>query len=149
MKVLVTGVKGQLGHDVVNELRARGHVAVGVDVDEMDITNSAQVTSVMRREKPSAVVHCAAWTAVDKAEQYPEKVSEVNALGTKHIAEACKRVDAKLIFISTDYVFEGTGNTPYKTNDERKGLSVYGKTKLQGEDFVTAILDKFYIVRIT
>ena len=149
MKVLVTGVKGQLGYDVLKELARRGYESVGVDVDEMDITDEKQVSEVMCSVKPDAVIHCAAWTAVDKAEQYPEKVYEVNALGAKYIAEACKDINAKLVFISTDYVFEGTGETPYEVTDERKGLSVYGKTKLQGEYFVTAILDKYFIVRTT
>lgn len=149
MKVLVTGVKGQLGYDVVKELKRRGHEPIGVDVDEMDITDEKQVREVMYSVKPDAVIHCAAWTAVDKAEQYPEKVYEVNALGAKRIAEACKSLSAKMVFISTDYVFEGTGETPYEVTDERKGLSVYGKTKIQAEDFVTEILDEHYIVRIT
>ncbi|MBD5132153.1 MAG: dTDP-4-dehydrorhamnose reductase [Clostridiales bacterium] len=149
MKVLVTGVKGQLGYDVVKELENRGHTAVGVDVDEMDITDPKQVESVIGEVKPHAVIHCAAWTAVDKAEQFPEKVYDVNALGAKYIAEQCKHINAKMAFISTDYVFEGVGNDPYKVDDERKGLSVYGKTKIQGEDFVTEILDEHFIVRIT
>lgn len=149
MKVLVTGAKGQLGYDVVKELNKRGHIAVGVDVDEMDITDRKQVASVIKDVKPEAVVHCAAWTAVDKAEQYPEKVYDVNARGAKNIAEECKKANAKMAFISTDYVFEGVGETPYKTSDERKGLSVYGKTKIQGEDLVTQTLGAYFIVRIT
>lgn len=149
MKVLVTGAKGQLGYDVVKELEKRGHVAVGVDVDEMDITDEKQVCKVIHNIYPDAVIHCAAWTAVDKAEQYPETVYDVNALGAKYIAEQCKSVGAKMVFISTDYVFEGVGNEPYKAGDVRKGLSVYGKTKIQGEDFVTQVLDEYFIVRIT
>lgn len=149
MKVLVTGVKGQLGYDVVKELKCRGHEAVGIDIEEMDITVENQVNAVINSNMPDAVIHCAAWTAVDKAEQYPEKVYDVNALGAKYVAMACKSINAKMVFISTDYVFEGTGEKPYEVKDERKGLSVYGKTKIQGEDFVTAILDKYFIVRIT
>ena len=149
MKVLVTGVKGQLGYDVVKELQKRAHEAVGVDIDEMDITDKAAVERCIAREKPHAVIHCAAWTAVDKAEQCPQTVYEVNALGPKYIAEACKSIGAKMVFLSTDYVFAGTGDTPYKTDDDREGLSVYGRTKLQGEDFVRAVLDEYYIVRIT
>lgn len=149
MKVLVTGVKGQLGYDVVKELEKRGHTSVGVDVDEMDITDSKQVESVIQSVMPDAVIHCAAWTAVDKAEHFPEKVYEVNSLGAKYVAEQCKKAKAKMVFISTDYVFEGVGNSPYEVYDERKGLSVYGKTKIQGEDFVTDILDEYFIVRIT
>lgn len=149
MKVLVTGVNGQLGYDVVKELEGRGHVAVGVDLAEMDITDSEQVGRVINEVRPEAVIHCAAWTAVDKAEQYPEKVYEVNALGAKYIAEQCRDINAKMVFISTDYVFEGIGDKPYEVNDERKGLSVYGKSKVCGEDFITEILDKYYVVRTT
>lgn len=149
MKVLVTGVKGQLGYDVVKELTRRGHEPIGVDVDEMDITDEKQVCEVIHRVKPSAVIHCAGWTAVDKAEQYPDKVYEVNALGAKFIAEQCKTIGAKMVFISTDYVFDGKGEMPYEVNDKRKGLSVYGQSKVQGEDFVMSILDMYYIVRTT
>lgn len=149
MKVLVTGVKGQLGFDVTRELNKRGHQAVGVDVDEMDITDENKVLEVVCGEKPGAVIHCAAWTAVDKAESFADKVYEVNALGAKYIAEACKKIGAKMSFISTDYVFDGSGDAPHKTTDERRALSVYGRTKIQGEDFVREALDKFFIVRIT
>ena len=149
MKVLVTGVNGQLGYDVVKELENRGHVAVGVDVEDMDITDRGEVERVIREVSPEAVIHCAAWTAVDKAEQYPETVYEVNALGAKYIAEQCREINAKMVFISTDYVFAGTGDRPYEVSEERKGLSVYGKSKVCGEDFVTAALDRYYIVRTT
>lgn len=149
MIVLVTGVKGQLGYDVIIELEKRGYNAVGVDVDDMDITDPKQVKSIIGDVKPDAVIHCAAWTAVDKAEQYPEKVYEVNALGAKYIAEQCKTVGAKMVFISTDYVFNGDGQTPYEVDTARKGLSVYGRTKIQGEDFVAQILKEHFIVRVT
>lgn len=149
MKILVTGVKGQLGYDVVKELEKRGHIAVGVDIEEMDITDSDSVLNTIKSVNPDAVIHCAAWTAVDKAEQCEETVYAVNAEGAKNIATACKCVDAKMVFISTDYVFEGVGETPYEPNDERKGLSVYGKTKIAGEDFVKSLLEKYYIVRTT
>ena len=149
MKVLVTGVKGQLGHDVVKELARRGHDAVGIDVEEMDITDSVQVENFIQSVNPDAVIHCAAWTAVDKAEQCPDKVYEVNSFGAKYIAESCKKIGAKMVFISTDYVFEGVGDKPYNPSDERKGLSVYGKSKIKGEDFVTAALDNYFIVRTT
>lgn len=149
MKVLVTGAKGQLGYDVVKELEQRGHEPIGVDIEDMDITDANQVNTVMQSVKPNVVIHCAGWTAVDKAEQFPEKVYEVNTLGTKYIAEQCKALGAKLVFISTDYVFEGIGETSYEVTDERKGLSVYGETKVQGEDFVMRLLDDYFIVRIT
>ena len=112
MKVLVTGVKGQLGHDVVNELEKRGHVAVGVDVEEMDITDSAKVEEVITREMPEAVVHCAAYTAVDAAEDNVDICRKVNAEGTENIAKVCGKLDIKIIYISTDYVFDGEG-IPY------------------------------------
>ncbi len=149
MKVLVTGVKGQLGHDVAAELSKRGHEAVGVDIEEMDITDCTAVTRVMDGVKPDAVVHCAAWTAVDAAEENEEKVRAINALGTKYIAQACKRLDCKLVYISTDYVFDGQGETPWAADcKDYKPLSVYGQTKLEGELAVAETLVKYFIVRI-
>lgn len=151
MKVLVTGVKGQLGHDVVAELNRRNHVAVGVDIEEMDITDEMSVNSVIGSEKPDVVVHCAAWTAVDAAEDVEnrEKVFAVNSRGTENIAKACKRIDAKMIYISTDYVFDGQGETPWKPDDKNYSpLNVYGESKLKGELAVAKTLDKYFIVRI-
>lgn len=150
MKILVTGVKGQLGYDCVRELKERGYTSVcGIDVDDLDITDEAAVKKFIEEYKPAAVMHNAAWTAVDKAEQYPEEAYKVNALGTKFIAEACKAVGAKLIYVSTEYVFGGSGENFYEVGDERSGLSVYGRTKAEGEDFVTRILEKYFIVRIS
>lgn len=149
MKVLVTGAKGQLGYDVIKQLERRGHDAVGVDIDEMDLTDQKQIRQVLLRVKPDAVVHSGGWTAVDKAEQFPQEVYAVNVLGTKYIAELCKELNAKMVFISSDYVFDGSGEAPHEADDVRRGLSVYGTTKLQGEDCVTDILDKFFIVRTT
>ena len=149
-KILVTGVKGQLGYDCVRELKERGYQEVlGVDIEDLDITNEQAVFDFIESYHPDIVMHNAAWTAVDKAEEFPQKVYEVNALGAKYIADACKKVDAKLVYISTDYVFDGKGSNAFEVNDPKAGLSVYGKTKAQGEDFVTAILDKFFIVRIS
>lgn len=151
MKVLVTGVKGQLGHDVVAELNRRNHVAVGVDIEEMDITDEMSVNSVIGSEKPDVVVHCAAWTAVDAAEDVEnrEKVFAVNSRGTENIAKACKRIDAKMIYISTDYVFDGQGETPWKPDDKNYSpLNVYGESKLKGELAVAETLNKYFIVRI-
>ncbi len=149
MKVLVTGVKGQLGFDVVNELDKRGHEAVGVDIDEMDITDKISVSSVMQKVKPDAVVHCAAWTAVDAAEDNEEKVRLVNAAGTDNIAKECKKLNCKLMYISTDYVFDGQGDEPWLPDCKNyKPLNVYGKTKLEGELAVSNQLDKYFIVRI-
>ena len=150
MKILVTGVNGQLGYDCVRELNERGYTNVkGIDIQDLDITNKDAVYKYILEYKPDVVMHNAAWTAVDKAEQMPEKVYEVNALGPKYIAEVCKEVGAKMVYISTDYVFDGKGTIPFETTDPKKGLSIYGKTKSQGEDFVTSILDKYFIVRIS
>lgn len=150
LKILVTGVKGQLGYDCVKELTKRGYVNIkGIDIEDLDITNSDDVISYITNYNPDIVMHNAAWTAVDKAEQMPEAVYAVNALGPKYIAEACEKINAKLVYISTDYVFDGLGDKFYEVDDPKNGLSVYGKTKSQGEDFVTSILDKYFIVRIS
>ena len=149
MKVLVTGVKGQLGFDVVNELNKRGHEAVGVDIAEMDITDKLSVDTVISSVKPQAVIHCAAWTAVDAAEDNEDKVRAINATGTKYIAEVCKDIGAKLMYISTDYVFDGQGTTPWQPDcKDYKPLNVYGKTKLEGELAVANTLSNYFIVRI-
>ena len=150
MKALVTGVKGQLGYDVVNELTKRGYEAVGVDIEEMDITDEVSVNKVIKDCNPDVVVHCAAWTAVDAAEDEENipKVMAVNAKGTENIAKVCKEIDAKMIYISTDYVFNGQGETPWKPDDEREPLNVYGQSKYEGELAVTSLLEKYYIVRI-
>lgn len=149
MKVLVTGAKGQLGCDVVNELERRGHEAIGVDIEDVDITVEDQVKEVMKAVAPDAVIHCAAWTAVDAAEDNEEKVRAVNATGTRYIANECKRLDCKLIYISTDYVFSGQGTEPWEADSKEYGpLSVYGKTKLEGELAVAETLTKYFIVRI-
>lgn len=149
MKVLVTGVKGQLGYDVVNELEKRGHNAIGVDIEEMDITNAVSVGSVIGDLNPDAVIHCAAWTAVDAAEDNAEVCRRVNAEGTKNIAEVCKKLDCKMIYISTDYVFDGQGTEPWQADcKDYKPLNVYGQTKLEGELAVSETLDKYFIVRI-
>lgn len=153
MKVFVTGVAGQLGHDVVNELKKRGHEAVGSDIAGgdvlLDITDEAAVEEVLNKVKPDAVIHCAAWTAVDNAEDEEEKVRAINAGGTKNIARICKSLDCKMIYISTDYVFDGQGTEPWKPDcKDYKPLNVYGQTKLEGEKAVSEILEKYFIVRI-
>lgn len=148
MKVLVTGVKGQLGYDVVNELTARGHEAVGVDVQDMDITDAAAVDRVIKAAAPDAVIHCAAYTAVDAAEDNEEICRKVNAGGTQNIANVCKELDIKMIYISTDYVFNGEGERPWEPDDERGPVSVYGQTKYEGELAVQNTLEKYFIVRI-
>lgn len=149
MKVLVTGAKGQLGSDLVGELRKRGHLAVGIDIEDADITDAASVDRVISAEKPDAVIHCAAWTAVDAAEDNEEKVRLINADGTANVANACKKVGCKMMYISTDYVFDGQGKKPWRPDCKNyEPLSVYGKTKLEGELAVSAVLEKFFIVRI-
>ena len=151
MKVLVTGVKGQLGYDVVNELKKRNHEPIGVDIDEMDITDREAVNSVIKDINPEAVIHCAAWTAVDAAEDEDKReiVHKVNALGTEYIATVCKELDIPMMYISTDYVFNGQGEEPWKPDcKDYAPLSVYGQTKLDGELAVSGLLSKFFIVRI-
>ena len=169
MKVLITGVAGQLGHDVVNELNRRGHESIGSDIAEkysgiqdcsavvtvpyvqMDITDKEAVRRVVEDNRPDAIIHCAAWTAVDAAEddENQKKVDAINHLGTQYIAEAAKTIDAKMVYISTDYVFDGQGDRPWNPDDKCYApLNVYGQSKLDGELAVSKILDKYYIVRI-
>lgn len=161
MKVFVTGVGGQLGHDVINELTSRGYDAVGSDMVDMvssgvpyvalDITDAKAVERVITEIRPDAVVHCAAWTAVDAAEDADkqEKVKAINVDGTQNIANAAKMVDAKMVYISTDYVFDGQGTAPWEPDcKEYAPLNVYGQTKLGGELAVSSTLEKYFIVRI-
>ncbi len=148
MRVLVTGVKGQLGYDVVKELESRGHEAVGVDIQEMDITDADSVDKVISNAAPDAVIHCAAYTAVDAAEDNEELCRKVNAEGPQNIANVCKKLDIKMIYISTDYVFGGQGERPWEPDDERDPQSVYGLTKYEGELAVQNTLEKYFIVRI-
>lgn len=147
MKILVTGVKGQLGYDVVNEAESRNITAVGVDIEEMDITNAEQVESVIKEGNYDAVVHCAAWTAVDKAEECVDACRKVNALGSENIAKVCEELDIPMMYFSTDYVFDGKGETPWNEYDERHPLNIYGQTKYEGELAVEK-LKKHFIIRI-
>ncbi|WP_216696813.1 dTDP-4-dehydrorhamnose reductase [Anaerostipes faecalis] len=148
MKVFVTGVKGQLGHDVMNELKKREIHAIGVDIDEMDITDADQVEKVIRDAAPDAVIHCAAYTAVDAAEENVDICRKVNAQGTENIAKVCETLDIKMMYISTDYVFNGQGERPWEPDDEREPLNVYGQTKYEGELAVEKYVKKFFTVRI-
>ena len=148
MKVLVTGVKGQLGHDVMNELALRGIEVIGVDVEEMDITDRTACETVISQEKPDAVIHCAAYTAVDAAEDNLELCRKINAEGTRNIARVCKAMDIKMMYISTDYVFNGGGERPWEPDDHREPLNVYGLTKYEGEIAVEQNIQKYFIVRI-
>ena len=149
MRVLVTGVKGQLGYDVVNELEKRGHEAVGVDIQEMDITDPAQTEKVITEAGVEAVIHCAAYTAVDAAEDNAELCRRVNAYGTENVARVCGKLDLKMLYLSTDYVFDGEGTRPWEPDDERHPLNVYGQTKYEGELAVRKYVpDKHFILRI-
>lgn len=152
MTVLVTGAKGQLGQDVIEELNKRGIKTVGTDIDDMDITDETAVFSKINEIRPGAVIHCAAWTNVDGAEDPAniETVEKINVKGTENIAKACKSVGCKILYISTDYVFDGTGEKPWDPDcKDYAPLSVYGKTKLAGEKCVAQNCDKFFIVRIS
>lgn len=148
MRVLVTGVKGQLGYDVVNELERRGLESVGVDIEEMDITDAASVDEVITNAKVDAVIHCAAYTAVDAAEENETVCRKVNVDGTQNIANICKELGLKMMYISTDYVFDGEGIRPWEPDDSRSPVNVYGQTKYEGELAVQNTLDEYFIVRI-
>lgn len=149
-RILVTGVHGQLGYDVCKELKKRGYTNVlGIDVNELDITDENAVHEFVNNYKSDIIMHNAAWTAVDKAEGNEDKVYAVNSLGTKYLAEAAKEVGAKLMYISTDYVFDGKGEGFFEVDSPKNGLSVYGKTKSKGEDFVTSTLKEYRIIRIS
>lgn len=149
MKVLVTGVKGQLGYDVMKSLAARGIEAVGADIDEFDITDIDMTRSFITKHAPDVVVHCSAYTAVDKAEENPDICYNVNANGPRNIATVCKEIDAKMMYFSTDYVFPGDGEKFYEPDDATGPKGQYGKTKLAGEKAVREILEKYFIVRIS
>lgn len=148
MKVLVTGAKGQLGTDLMNELAKRGIEGIGVDVQEMDITDAEACRRVIKNSGADAVIHCAAYTAVDAAEDNVDLCRRINGEGTRNVAQACKEADVKLMYISTDYVFDGQGIRPWEPDDERHPLNVYGQTKYEGELAVEELSDKYFIVRI-
>lgn len=147
MKVFITGVSGQLGHDVAEVLAARGIEYMGVSSKELDICDKDAVFAVIGDYKPDAVIHCAAYTKVDLAESEPEKCWSVNVDGTRNIAEACRKLGAKMVYISTDYVFPGEGDRPYEVDDPTRPLNTYGRTKLAGELAVQSMTDKYFIVR--
>ena len=150
MKILVTGATGQLGFDILKELKRRNHIAVGVSSKEMDITDFNEVKDVIKKVNPQAIIHCAAYTAVDNAEEDIEKCRKVNAYGTENIAKICKELDIKMMYYSTDYVFSGEGKDYWKPDDKiKEPLNIYGKTKYEGEIAVQKYLDKFYIIRIS
>lgn len=148
MRILVTGAKGQLGTDLMNELAKRGLEGVGVDVAEMDITDADACRRVISSSNVEAVIHCAAYTAVDAAEDNVELCHKVNAVGTRNIAEVCHDLDIKMMYISTDYVFDGQGERPWEPDDHRDPLNVYGQEKYEGELAIEELVKKFFIVRI-
>lgn len=149
MKILVTGYSGQLGYDVVLEGKKRGFDMIGVGHKELDITQEEQVRNYIHTVKPDVVIHCAAYTAVDNAEDNKDVCFDVNVNGTKYLAASAKSVDAKFIYISTDYVFEGTGTEPFTEEDAANPVGYYGITKYEGEKAVQSLLDKYFIVRIS
>lgn len=149
MKILVTGAGGQLGYDVCKVLTARGIEHRGVDLADFDITDETATHDWITSYCPSAVIHCSAWTAVDRAELEAEKVEAVNTQGPRHIAQACRELGAKMLYLSTDYVFPGNGDQFYRPDDATGPLSVYGKTKLGGEQTIQQLLDAYFIVRIS
>ncbi len=149
MKILVTGFNGQLGYDVVKVLEQRNIPCRGVDIADFDITDAHAVSNYLNDYAPSAVIHCAAYTAVDRAEEDVERCTAINVDGTRNIALACKQLGAKMIYISTDYVFTGEGDTPYEVDDATEPQSVYGKTKLEGEQVVQKLLVTWFVVRIS
>lgn len=149
MKVLVTGANGQLGYDVIKRLEEKEIKYLGTDRDTLDITKEDDVKRVIRGYSPDVIVHCAAYTAVDRAEDERELCYAVNVLGTRYIAEACKEIDAKMIYISTDYVFDGEGDKPFEVTDKPNPINYYGKTKHEGELEVQNLIDKYFIVRIS
>ena len=149
MRILVTGASGQLGYDVERELERRGIEHLGTSSRELDITDRAAVEHLMQSYRPDAVVHCAAYTKVDLAEDEPERCWAVNADGTRNMAAACRKTGAKLLYISTDYVFPGTGERSYETGDPTGPVNIYGRSKLAGELAVQSLLEKYFIVRIS
>lgn len=149
MKVLVTGAGGQLGYDVIKVLKQRNIECIGTDIAEFDITDFAVTDMFITKCHPDVVIHCAAYTAVDKAEDNQEICYSINVKGTENIAKVCKMIDAKMIYISTDYVFPGKGENFYEVDDQTGPLNVYGQTKLDGEKAVRAIVDRHFIVRIS
>lgn len=149
-KILVTGATGQLGFDCLRELKERGYQNVlGIGQEELELTDEASVHRFIRDYHPSLIMHNAAWTAVDLAELHPAEAYKVNALATKYIAESAKEIGAKMMYISTDYVFDGRGDKPFEIDSPKRGLSIYGKTKSQGEDFVIETLKEHYIIRVS
>lgn len=149
MKIIVTGSNGQLGTDVMAELAAKGHDVIGADLPETDITNEAQVESLIAESNADAVIHCAAYTNVDLAESEREICKKINVDGTLNIAKACQNSGIKMLYISTDYVFSGDGEVAFETDSPKAPCNFYGESKLGGENAVTENCEKYFIVRIS
>lgn len=147
MKILITGAKGQLGHKLAEKLEARSYKLIPTDSDSMDITNAEATMKTISDEKPDIILHCAAYTKVDQAEEEKELAERINAIGTRNIAKAAKKNNSILFYVSTDYVFDGLGDSPLKESDPTDPVNFYGETKLAGEKFIQKICDKFYIIR--
>ncbi|MBR5773008.1 MAG: dTDP-4-dehydrorhamnose reductase [Clostridia bacterium] len=149
MKVAVTGCKGQLGADLTAEMEKRNIQAAGIDIDTVDITDYEALEAFIEAEKPDAVVHLAAYTAVDKAEQEKEKCALINVKGTENIAKICGEKGIKLLYTSTDYIFGGEGDTPFETDSSSAPCNYYGLTKYEGEQAVKKHCPQHFIVRIS
>jgi len=149
MKVLVTGAKGQLGFDVIKRLKAEDMECIGADIDDFNIIDEAQTVDYISNYSPDIVIHCAAYTAVDKAEQEQDKCYNINVLGTRNVSIACKKNKCKMVYISTDYVFDGTGEKPFEVTDKPDPINYYGYTKYLGEREVIDLIEKYYIIRIS
>lgn len=149
MKVLVTGVKGQLGYDVVKRLELLGIECLGVDIQDFDLTNEIDTKKYIERYNPEIIVHCAAYTAVDRAEEDREKCYNINVIGTRYIAQSCKALGAKMVYISTDYIFNGEGEEPFEVTQKPDPINFYGQTKYEGEKEVLNELNKYFIIRIS
>ena len=147
MRVLVTGANGQLGYDMIKRLVILELEYIGTDIAEFDLTNELETKAFIKNYKPDVVIHCAAYTAVDKAEDEKELCYKINVLGTRYIAEACAEIQAKLVYISTDYVFDGAGEKPFEVTDKPNPINYYGQTKYEGELEVQKALEKYFIVR--
>ena len=147
MKIMVTGANGMLGQDLCPILENSGAFVIPADIDTLDITDKESVDAFVKNVHPDIIIHCAAYTNVDKAENDKENAKKVNVLGTQNIAQAAADTDALLVYISTDYVFDGTKDTPYKPDDKANPINVYGETKFLGEEAVRNICKKYYITR--
>ena len=149
MRIIVTGAKGQLGSDVMQRLSEIGAEAIGADIDRLDITDEKAVDLFFKESHADGVIHCAAYTNVDLAESQKEICRKINADGTRNIAAACEKYGMKLLYPSTDYVFDGRGTEPFETDSPKAPCNFYGKTKLEGETEAARLCKRLFIVRIS